>query len=96
MKLTCSLLFLFELLILFLVFRLCVKVIVAVLGEFPLVALVHQIRSTAREVDIEFLNVDFHDTAVNCHTHLRENGTNSDDKSVHANKEEIPECCKWQ
>lgn len=43
MILTCSLLFLFELLLLFLVFGLCVKVVVAVLGELPLVGLVHQI-----------------------------------------------------
>lgn len=41
--LTCSLLFLFELLLLFLVFGLCIKVIVAVLGELPLIGLVHQI-----------------------------------------------------
>lgn len=39
--LTCSLLFLFELLLQLLVFRLCVKVIVAVLRELPFVGLVH-------------------------------------------------------
>lgn len=41
--LTCSLLFLLELLLLFLVFGFCVKVVVAVLGELPLIGLVHQI-----------------------------------------------------
>lgn len=39
--LTRSLLFLFELLLRFLIFRLRVKVVVAVLGELPLVGLVH-------------------------------------------------------
>lgn len=70
--LTCSLLFLFELLLLFLVFRLCVKVVVAVLGELPLVGLIHQVGRAACQVDAEFLNVDFHDAAVNCHAHLKE------------------------
>lgn len=41
--LTCSLLFLFELLLVFLVFGLCVEVVVAVFGELPLIGLVHQI-----------------------------------------------------
>lgn len=72
--LTCSLLFLFQLLLLFLVFGLCVKVIVAVLGKLPLIGLVHQIRGAACEVNAEFLNVDFHDAAVNCHAHLKEEG----------------------
>lgn len=73
--LTCSLLLLFELLVLFLVFRLCVKVIICVLGELPLIGFVHQIRGAAREVNAEFFYVDFHDAAVNCHAHLegREN-----------------------
>ena len=70
--LTCSLLFLFEVLFLFLVFSLFVKVIVAVLGKLPLIGLVHQIRGAACEVHAEFLNVDFHDAAVNRHTHLKE------------------------
>lgn len=70
--LTCSLLFLFQLLLLFLVFRLCVKVIVAVFGELPLIGLVHQIWGAACEINAEFLDVDFHDAAVNCHAHLRE------------------------
>lgn len=70
--LTRPLLFLFELLLVFLVFRLCVKVIVAVFGELPLVGLVHQVRGAAREVDAEFLNVDFHNAAVNRHAHLEE------------------------
>lgn len=70
--LTCSLLFLFEFLVLLLIFGLRVKVVVAVFGELPLVGLVHQIRSAAREIDAEFLDIDLHDAAVNCHAHLRE------------------------
>lgn len=70
--LTCSLLFLFEFLVLFLIFGLRVKVVVAVFGELPLIGLVHQIRSAACEIDTEFLNIDLHDAAVNCHAHLRE------------------------
>lgn len=68
--LTCSLLFLFQLLLVFLILRLSVKIIVAVLGELPLIGLVHQIRSAACQVNAEFLDVDFHDAAVNGHAHL--------------------------
>lgn len=75
--LTRSLLFLFELLLQFMIFRLRVKVVVAVLGELPLVGFVHQIRRAAREVDTELLNVDFHDAAVDCHAHLRKESQRS-------------------
>lgn len=71
LQLTRSLLFLFKLLVQFLVFRLCVEIIVAILGEFPLICLVHQIRSAAREVHAEFLDVNLHDATVNRHSHLR-------------------------
>lgn len=71
LKLTRPLLFLFELLVQFLVFRLFVEVVVAVLGEFPLVCLVHQIRSAACEVHAELLNVDLHDATVNRHSNLK-------------------------
>lgn len=72
--LTCALPFLFELLLLFLVFGFCVKVIVGVLGKLPLIRFVHQIWRATREVNAEFLNVNFHDAAVNCHAHLEEEG----------------------
>lgn len=55
----------------FLVLSLFVKVVVGVLGKLPLVALVSQIRSAACEVDVELLDVDLHDAAVNRHSHLR-------------------------
>ena len=76
--LTCSLLFLLQLLFLFLVLGLRVEVVVAVLGELPLVGLVHQIGGAAREVDAEFLDVDFHDAAVDRHPHLKRRRKNTE------------------
>lgn len=71
LKLTRPLLFLFELLVQFLVFGLFVEVVVGVLGELPLVRLVHQVGRAAREVHAELLDVDLHDATVNRHPNLK-------------------------
>lgn len=47
-----------------------IEVIVSVLGQLPLVVPVHEVRGAAGQVRAELLDVNFHDAAVNSHSHL--------------------------
>lgn len=71
-RLTCSLLLSFQVFFLFVICCLRVEVIVGVFRQFPLIVLIHQVRSPAGQICTELLNVDLHNPAVNSHSHLQE------------------------
>ena len=68
--LTRPLLLLLEVLFVFVVLRLRVEVVVAVLRELPLVALVRKVGGAAGQVHAELLDVDLHDADMYRHSNL--------------------------